>query len=67
MKGSVGKFTEQEQRLREFITMKRAEFQFQQRIERQRWEQAVLVPAVKEYERKLTAGTAKTLELSDAS
>ena len=67
MKGGVGEFTEQEQRLREFIALKRAEFAFKQRIERQRWEQDTLVPEAQKYERQLQAGTAQALELPDGS
>ena len=67
MKGAVGEFTEQEQRLREFIAMKRAEFAFRQRVERLRWEQETLVPATKAYEAALQRGEAPVLELPDAS
>lgn len=67
MKGGAAEYTTEEQAIREFTTLKRAEYAFKQKIEKQRWEQRVLVPAVKAYQDKLTEGTAPNLELADAS
>lgn len=65
MRGSVRQDSDAERQLREFVALKRAEFAFKQRVERIRWEQESLVPAVRAYEQQLTAGTAEVLELPE--
>lgn len=67
MKGGVSEYTEQEQAIREFTAMRRAEFSFRQKIEKQRWERDELVPAVKNYQDQLNRGTAPSLELEAGS
>ncbi len=67
MKGYVGEFTPEEQKLREFVAVKRAEYALQQRIDKQRWEQEVLVPAVKDYQRQLKRGKSKRAELTSGA
>lgn len=67
MKGEPSQYNEQEQQLREFVAVRRAEFALRQKIEKQRWERDVLAPAVTEFKAQITAGTATVLELPDAS
>jgi hypothetical protein len=59
--------TQEEQQLAEYKAMLRAEFAFRQKVERLRWERDTLAPAVAEYTAQLNAGTAKALELPDAT
>jgi len=68
MKGGVSEYTPQEQSFREWVAAQKAEFAFKQKIEKQRWEQDILLPRIAEYQAALAAGeSVPVLELPDAS
>lgn len=65
MRGRVYEWTDAEQLLREWTTAQRAAFALRQRIERQRWEAAVLAPAQEHIVQQIQAGQAPLLELPE--
>ena len=65
IKGGIGDYGKEGQSLREYVAHRKAQYAFRAKIEKQRWEQEVLLPEVEAVKLRLLAGESVDLELPD--